>query len=215
MKKVNWTKEEIMALVDGELSQNEENKLKTIIQNDDDARQLYEKYIMSDELLGLTYNQIEKSFITKNTQSINISNEENKKAPKGFGAISISLGNLITGSLILAAIVAFAGYQLGLKNIQNSNQSEKYYEIYAMNKVLSNQGILKEHVFSNSAKDLKIKVEDNKTMLFKVVDRNIKNNKFCQRYGMKFENRDFIVEACNDNIESEKWSYTLKSKSLE
>ena len=83
------------------------------------------------------------------------------------------------------------------------------------NKVLSNQGILKEHVFSNSAKDLKIKVEDNKTMLFKVVDRNIKNNKFCQRYGMKFENRDFIVEACNDNIESEKWSYTLKSKSLE
>ena len=93
-----------MALVDGELSQNEENKLKTIIQNDDDARQLYEKYIMSDELLGLTYNQIEKSFTKKNTQSINISNEENKKAPRIWSYINF-IRKLITGSLILAAIV--------------------------------------------------------------------------------------------------------------
>ena len=215
MTKENWTKEEIMSLADGELSHKEELRLKKIIETDANARLIYEKFSMADDLLDITYKQLEESFNTKKTSSHAKQEDIKIDNPKGFGAISISIGNLVTGSLILVAIVAFAGYQLGLNNMQKSSQSERYYELYVMNNVLNNQGILKKHVFSNSTKDLNIKIEDNRKMLLKVVDREIKNNNFCQRYGLEFQNRNFIVEACNVNLENNEWSYTLKSKSLD
>ena len=53
--------------------------------------------------------------------------------------------------------------------------------MYAMNNVLNNEGVLKKHIFSNSTNDLNIKTEDNKRMLFKVIDREIKDDNFCQK----------------------------------
>lgn len=215
MNKNNWSKEQIMALIDGELDKNEESRIREIIQNDDEAKNIYEKFSMADDLLGITYNELEKSFVQKKEIGSSISQKQQKnEKPKGFGAITVSIGNLISGTLIIATLIAIAGYQIGLNNKQNTIESEKYFEMYAMNNVLNNEGILKKHIFSNSTNDLNIRTADNKTMLFKVIDREIKNDNFCQKYSLTLENREYIIEACNTDLKNKVWKYSLNQNSL-
>jgi len=215
MNKDNWSKEQIMAFIDGELDKNEESRIREIINNDVEAKNIYEKFSMADELLGITYDELEKSFAQKKEIASSINQkEQNIEKPKGFGAITISIGSLISGTLIIATLIAIAGYQIGLNNKQNTIEAEKYFEMYAMNNVLNNEGVLKKHIFSNSTNDLNIKTEDNKRMLFKVIDREIKDDNFCQKYSLTLEDREYTVEACNTDIKNKIWKYSLNQNSL-
>ena len=59
---MNWSKEEIMAYADGQLSTVDMIRVENIINENEDANNFYEKMVLSNDLINLSYAKLENSY---------------------------------------------------------------------------------------------------------------------------------------------------------
>ena len=91
---MKWSKEEIMAYVDGQLPEEEILRIEEAINQDSNAKDYYNALTDSNELIDITYNTIEKSYVSRTNQAkTTLSNKQNEKNiyPQNTNSIAISL----------------------------------------------------------------------------------------------------------------------------
>ena len=66
---MKWSKEEIMAYVDGQLPEEEILRIEEAINQDSNAKDYYNALTDSNELIDITYSTIEKSYVSRNNQA--------------------------------------------------------------------------------------------------------------------------------------------------
>ena len=106
-----WTKEEIMAYIDGQLSEAEMPRIEKIINEDEKANAYYETLIESNELISIAYQQIENSYKPRSSQSQTSKEEssQNKKPlqSKLSNVLSIPLMTGLGAAILGIVIIAF------------------------------------------------------------------------------------------------------------
>lgn len=215
-----WTKEEIMAYVDGQLSDTEMPRIEKIINEDENANAYYETLIESNELISIAYQQIENSYKPRSSQS-QTSREETNQNKKTFqsklsSVLSIPLTTGLGVAILGIVVIAFA-YFSG-NNTRNLIEKNQKIEAYALKNVIENQSQIDRHIESNNLNDLQIEFDDNSSALIKFRERSIENDEFCQEIIVTHQNIDYLIKSCNDiksNSENSKkvWKYSLKQNS--
>ncbi len=215
-----WTKEEIMAYVDGQLSEAEMPRIEKIIDEDEKANAFYETLIESNELISIAYQQIENSYKPRSSQSETSKEEanQNKKSlqSKLSSVLSIPLTTGLGAAILGIVVIAFV--YLSGNNTRNLIEKNQTMEAYALKNVIENQSLIERHIESNNLNNLQIEFDDQSPALIKFRERSIENDEFCQEIIVTHENIDYVINSCNDinsNLDNAKkvWKYSLKQKS--
>jgi len=212
-----WTKEEIMAYVDGQLSETEMPRIEKIINEDEKANAYYETLIESNELISIAYQQIENSYKPRSSQSQTSREEGNQnKKPlqsKLSSVLSIPLTTGLGAAILGIVVIAFV--YLSGNNTRNLIEKNQTMEAYALKNVIENQSLIERHIESNNLNNLQIEFDDQSPALIKFRERSIENDKFCQEIIVTHENIDYVINSCNDikdslNNTKKVWKYSLK-----
>ena len=131
-----WTKEEIMAYVDGQLSEAEMPRIEKIINEDEKANAYYENLIESNELISIAYQQIENSYKSRSYQSQTSREEANQNKKSLQSKLSSVLSIPLTTGLGVAilGIVVIAFVYLSGNNTRNLIEKNQTMEAYALKK---------------------------------------------------------------------------------
>ena len=195
-----WTKEEIMAYIDGQLSEAEMPRIEKIINEDEKANAYYETLIESNELISIAYQEIENSYKTRSSQSQTSKEEssQNKKPlqSKLSNVLSIPLMTGLGAAILGIVIIAFV--YLSGNNTRNLIEKNQTMKAYALKKVIENQSRIERHIESNNLNSLQIEFEDKSPALIKFRERSIEDDKFCQKIIVTHENVDYEIYSCND-----------------
>ena len=209
---MKWSKEEIMAYVDSQLPEEEILRIEEAINHDSNAKDYYNSLTNSNELIDITYNTIEKSYVSKNNQAkTSLSNKQNKKNiyPQNTNSIAISLRGVF-GIGLLALMLAIGTYQLG-KNSQNILNKQQAMDMYAIKNIMENKEIIQNHINQNNLNDLIIQFDDNTAALVRFKSRSQDEDKFCQNFIVDVENIRYDLSSCNNiSTKEDKWNYRLQ-----
>ena len=209
---MKWSKEEIMAYVDSQLPEEEILRIEEAINHDSNAKDYYNSLTNSNELIDITYNTIEKSYVSKNNQAkTSLSNKQNKKNiyPQNTNSIAISLRGVF-GIGLLALMLAIGTYQLG-KNSQNILNKQQAMDMYAIKNIMENKEIIQNHINQNNLNDLRIQFDDNTAALVRFKSRSQDEDKFCQNFIVDVENIRYDLSSCNNiSTKEDKWNYRLQ-----
>ncbi len=209
---MKWSKEEIMAYVDSQLPEEEILRIEEAINHDSNAKDYYNSLTNSNELIDITYNTIEKSYVSKNNQAkTSLSNKQNKRNiyPQNTNSIAISLRGVF-GIGLLALMLAIGTYQLG-KNSQNILNKQQAMDMYAIKNIMENKEIIQNHINQNNLNDLRIQFDDNTAALVRFKSRSQDEDKFCQNFIVDVENIRYDLSSCNNiSTKEDKWNYRLQ-----
>jgi hypothetical protein len=210
-----WTKEEIMAYVDGQLDEAEIPRIEKIINKDENANAYYEALIESNELISIAYQQIENSYKPRSLQSKLSSSEKVQKEKslpsKLSGALSISLTSGL--GVIILGIIVFTFFYLSGQNSRSLLERNQTMDAYALKNVIENKSLIQQHIESNNLNDLQIQFDDQSTALLRFRERSIEKDKFCQKILVNHENVDYEINSCNDkstNSTNKSWQFILE-----
>ena len=210
---MKWSKEEIMAYVDGQLPESEIIRVEKVIDEDTNARNYYDNLIESNDLINISYSQIEKSYISRVNQSQTSNNQKNneKKINSKFASsIAIQYKGVLGVALFGIALVIGA-FQVG-KNSQNILERNQGFEMMAINNVIKNKDQIQNHIKKNNLKDLRINIDEKTTAVVKFRDRTFDNNQFCQKIVVKINENEYNLDTCKIDIEEDEWSYQFIPK---
>ena len=209
---MKWSKEEIMAYVDGQLPEEEILRIEEAINQDSNAKDYYNALTDSNELIDITYSTIEKSYVIRNNQAkTTLSNKQNEKNiyPQNTNSIAISLRGVF-GIGLLALILAIGTYQIG-KNSQNILNEQQAMDMYAIKNIMENKEIIQNHINQNNLNDLRIQFDDNTAALVRFKSRSQDEDKFCQNFIVDVENIRYDLSSCNNiSTKEDKWNYRLQ-----
>lgn len=209
---MKWSKEEIMAYVDSQLPEEEILRIEEVINHDSNAKDYYNSLTNSNELIDITYNTIEKSYVSKNNQAkTSLSNKQNKKNiyPQNTNSIAISLRGVF-GIGLLALMLAIGTYQIG-KNSQNILNKQQAMDMYAIKNIMENKEIIQNHINQNNLNDLRIQFDDNTAALVRFKSRSQDEDKFCQNFIVDVEEIRYDLSSCNNiSTKEDKWNYQLQ-----
>lgn len=209
---MKWSKEEIMAYVDSQLPEEEILRIEEAINHDSNAKDYYNSLTNSNELIDITYNTIEKSYVSKNNQAkTSLSNKQNKRNiyPQNTNSIAISLRGVF-GIGLLALMLAIGTYQIG-KNSQNVLNKQQAMDMYAIKNIMENKEIIQNHINQNNLNDLRIQFDDNTAALVRFKSRSQDEDKFCQNFIVDVENIRYDLSSCNNiSTKEDKWNYRLQ-----
>ena len=209
---MKWSKEEIMAYVDGQLPEEEILRIEEAINQDSNAKDYYNTLTDSNELIDITYSTIEKSYVSRNNQAkTTLSNKQNEKNiyPQNTNSIAISLRGVF-GIGLLALILAIGTYQIG-KNSQNILNEQQAMDMYAIKNIMENKEIIQKHIYQNNLNDLRIQFDDNTAALVRFKSRSQDEDKFCQNFIVDFENLSYDFSTCNNiSTKEDNWNYQLQ-----
>ena len=220
---MSWSKEEIMAYVDGQLLSDDMIRVEKIINEDQEANAFYEQMILSNDLINLSYRKLEESYeITKNLSSAQQNEKKNQvKNLVGFGSIAISMKGILI--FALGALILIAGtYQIST-NKKVSPMDDDYFRVLALKTISDNQKSITT-LMARDGNEARVKVKDPKignislklnSVRFgdKLISntnliREIKNfNGICSEILMNIEEKQYIIEACKDET---KWLMKYK-----
>tara|TARA_X000000950_G_C13920060_1_gene662944 strand:- start:4448 stop:5089 length:642 start_codon:yes stop_codon:yes gene_type:complete len=209
---MKWSKEEIMAYVDSQLPEEEILRIEEAINHDSNAKDYYNSLTNSNELIDITYNTIEKSYVSKNNQAkTSLSNKQNKRNiyPQNTNSIAISLRGVF-GIGLLALMLAIGTYQIG-KNSQNVLNKQQAMDMYAIKNIMENKEIIQNHINQNNLNDLRIQFDDNTAALVRFKSRSQDEDKFCQNFIVDVEDIRYDLSSCNNiSTKEDKWNYRLQ-----
>ena len=209
---MKWSKEEIMAYVDGQLPEEEILRIEEAINQDSNAKDYYDALTDSNELIDITYNTIEKSYVSRTNQAkTTLSNKQNEKNiyPQNTNSIAISLRGVF-GIGLLALMLAIGTYQIG-KNSQNILNEQQAMDMYAIKNILENKEIIQNHINQNNLNDLRIQFDDNTAALVRFRSRSQDEGKFCQNFIVDIENISYDFSTCNNiSTKEDQWNYQLQ-----
>lgn len=209
---MKWSKEEIMAYVDGQLPEEEILRIEEAINQDSNAKDYYNALTDSNELIDITYSTIEKSYVSRNNQAkTTLSNKQNEKNiyPQNTNSIAISLRGVF-GIGLLALILAIGTYQIG-KNSQNILNEQQAMDMYAIKNIMENKEIIQKHIYQNNLNDLRIQFDDNTAALVRFKSRSQDEDKFCQNFIVDFEDLSYDFSTCNNiSTKEDNWNYQLQ-----
>ena len=209
---MKWSKEEIMAYVDGQLPEEAILRIEEAINQDSNAKDYYDALTDSNELIDITYNTIEKSYVSRTNQAkTTLSNKQNEKNiyPQNTNSIAISLRGVF-GIGLLALMLAIGTYQIG-KNSQNILNEQQAMDMYAIKNILENKEIIQNHINQNNLNDLRIQFDDNTAALVRFRSRSQDEGKFCQNFIVDIENISYDFSTCNNiSTKEDQWNYQLQ-----
>ena len=209
---MKWSKIEIMAYVDGQLPEEEILRIEEAINQDSNAKDYYNALTDSNELIDITYDTIEKSYVSRTNQAKNtLSNKQNEKNiyPQNTNSIAISLRGVF-GIGLLALILAIGTYQIG-KNSQNILNEQQAMDMYAIKNIMDNKEIIQNHINQNNLNDLRIQFDDNTAALVRFRSRSQDEGKFCQNFVVDIENISYDFNTCNNiSTKEDQWNYQLQ-----
>tara|TARA_B100000963_G_C22612811_1_gene665749 strand:- start:1040 stop:1681 length:642 start_codon:yes stop_codon:yes gene_type:complete len=209
---MKWSKEEIMAYVDGQLPEEEILRIEEAINQDSNAKDYYNALTDSNELIDITYNTIEKSYVSRTNQAkTTLSNKQNEKNiyPQNTNSIAISLRGVF-GIGLLALMLAIGTYQIG-KNSQNILNKQQALDMYAIKNIMENKEIIQNHINQNNLNDLRIQFDDNTAALVRFRSRSQDEGKFCQNFIVDIENISYDFNTCNNiSTKEDQWNYQLQ-----
>ena len=209
---MKWSKEEIMAYVDGQLPEEAILRIEEAINQDSNAKDYYDALTDSNELIDITYNTIEKSYVSRTNQAkTTLSNKQNEKNiyPQNTNSIAISLRGFF-GIGLLALILAIGTYQIG-KNSQNILNEQQAVDMYAIKNIMENKEIIQNHINQNNLNDLRIQFDDNTAALVRFRSRSQDEGKFCQNFIVDIDNLSYDFTTCNNiSLKEDKWNYQLQ-----
>lgn len=209
---MKWSKEEIMAYVDGQLPEEEILRIEEAINQDSNAKDYYDALTDSNELIDITYSTIENSYVSRNNQAkTTLSNKQNEKNiyPQNTNSIAISLRGVF-GIGLLALMLAIGTYQIG-KNSQNILNEQQAMDMYAIKNILENKEIIQNHINQNNLNDLRIQFDDNTAALVRFRSRSQDEGKFCQNFIVDIENISYDFSTCNNiSTKEDQWNYQLQ-----
>tara|TARA_B100000989_G_scaffold194825_1_gene147021 strand:+ start:4542 stop:5183 length:642 start_codon:yes stop_codon:yes gene_type:complete len=209
---MKWSKEEIMAYVDSQLPEDEILRIEEAINHDSNAKDYYNSLTNSNELIDITYNTIEKSYVSKNNQAkTSLSNKQNKRNiyPQNTNSIAISLRGVF-GIGLLALMLAIGTYQIG-KNSQNVLNKQQAMDMYAIKNIMENKEIIQNHINQNNLNDLRIQFDDNTAAIVRFKSRSQDEDKFCQNFIVDVEDIRYDLSSCNNiSTKEDKWNYRLQ-----
>ena len=209
---MKWSKEEIMAYVDGQLPEEAILRIEEAINQDSNAKDYYDALTDSNELIDITYSTIENSYVSRNNQAkTTLSNKQNEKNiyPQNTNSIAISLRGVF-GIGLLALMLAIGTYQIG-KNSQNILNEQQAMDMYAIKNILENKEIIQNHINQNNLNDLRIQFDDNTAALVRFRSRSQDEGKFCQNFIVDIENISYDFSTCNNiSTKEDQWNYQLQ-----
>lgn len=213
---MTWTKEEIMAYVDGQLPQADIERIEKAINEDTNANNFYENLIESNELINLSYRELENLYSkkTKSTTANQTINTKIKSLKSGVaGALAIPLKGILAVAIFGLFAISFA-YQVG-KNSKSLIEQKQVLEMQALNNIIKNKSKIQKHIQDNNLNDLSINFDDNSSATIKFLERSIENNNFCQKFVVAYEGMDYNINTCSSPKEKEEgfeWKYRLEKK---
>mgnify|MGYP006098037129 FL=1 len=222
---MNWSKEEIMAYADGQLSTVDMIRVENIINENEDANNFYEKMVLSNDLINLSYAKLENSYKISQESSLAKQPEikDKNKNLFGFGSLAISNKNILV--FAFGAFILIAGlYQLGSQK-KTSTMDDDYFKVIAMNTLIENQenismlmvkGDRSEGIVMTNSEigEISLILESVrfKNKVIRYPDEVSKINKLninglCNDISIKMKDTSYKIEACKrDN----KWALKYK-----
>ncbi len=211
---MTWSKEEIMAYVDGQLPDSEISRIENIINQDINAKNYYENLVEANDLINISYTQLEKSYVrrSKSSQADNIQKNTKKNVHSSNFVVSIAIQYKgILGVALFGIALVIGAFQVG-KNSQNILERNQGFEMMAINNVIKNKDQIQNHIKKNNLKDLRINIDEKTTAVVKFRDRTFENNQFCQKIVVKINENEYNLDTCKIDIEEDEWSYQFTPK---
>lgn len=213
---MTWSKEEIMAYVDGQLPESEILRIENAINQDINAKNYYENLVEASDLINISYTQLEKSYVgrSKSSQVSNPqkNNQKNVHSSNFASSIAIQYKGLL-GAALLAIALIFGAYQAG-KNSQNALERNQADEMFAINNILKNKDLIQDHIKRNNLKDIQINFDNEVSAVIKFKERTFDEEKFCQKFVVQFKDSEYNVDTCNkvSNIKKgiNRWDYQFR-----